>query len=67
MNGEKLEWEIEIPANTTATVHVPAMRNKNVTESGNPLGQAHGVKLLRGEKDRIVLQLGSGKYKLLSE
>ena len=66
-NEEKFEWNIEVPANTTATVYVPAMRKKNVTESGNPLGQARGVKLLRGEGDRIVLQLGSGKYKLLSE
>lgn len=66
-NEEKFEWNIEVPANTTATVYVPAMRKKNVTESGDSLGQARGVKLLRGEGDRIVLQLGSGKYKLLSE
>lgn len=67
LTGEKFEWEIEVPANTTVTVYVPAMRQKSVTESGNPLGQARGVKLLRAEGDRIVLQLGSGKYKLVSE
>jgi hypothetical protein len=43
------------------------MAKQSLTESGNPLGQARGVKLLRGEGDRIVLQLGSGKYKLISE
>jgi alpha-L-rhamnosidase len=65
--GDRFEWDIEIPANMTATVYVPALARKNVTERGRPLGQAHGVKLLRGEGDRIVFQLGSGKYKLVSE
>lgn len=64
---EKFVWEVEVPANTTATVYLPALRRKNVTESGDRLGQAPGVKLLRGEGDRIVLQLGSGKYHLVSE
>ena len=66
-NTETFEWNIEVPANTTATAYVPLMRKRNVTESGDQLGQARGVKLLRTEGDRILLQLGSGKYKLLSE
>jgi len=66
-NGGRFEWNVEIPANTTATVYVPALRKRVVTESGNSLGQARGVKLLRAEGDRIVLQLASGKYKLNSE
>jgi alpha-L-rhamnosidase len=66
-DSAKFEWEIEIPANSTATVFVPKMAKQSLTESGNTLGEARGVKLLRGEKDRIVLQLGSGKYHLTSE
>ena len=66
-DGGRFEWNVEIPANSTATVFVPKMAKQSLTESGNPLGQARGVKLLRGEGDRIVLQLGSGKYKLISE
>lgn len=65
--GGKFEWDIEIPANSTATVFVPKMAKQSLTESGDTLGQARGVKLLRGEGDRIVLQLGSGKYHLVSE
>lgn len=64
---EKFVWDVEIPANTTATVYVPAMRRQSVTESGDSLGLARGVKLLRGEAGRILLQLGSGKYHLVSE
>jgi len=66
-DGGKLDWQIEIPANTTATVYVPKMSKHNVAESGKPLGQVRGLKLLRGEDEQIVLQLGSGKYKLVSE
>lgn len=66
-NEERFIWDVEIPANTTATVYVPKMRNQYITENGTALGQARGVKLLRGEADRIVLQLGSGKYQLISE
>ncbi len=65
--GGKFDWRIEIPANTTATVYVPKMSQRNVTEGGKPLGQARGVKLLRGEGDRFVLELGSGSYHLISE
>ncbi|KAB2653519.1 MAG: Bacterial alpha-L-rhamnosidase [Verrucomicrobia bacterium] len=66
-DGRKFEWDVEIPANSTATVFVPKMAKQSLTESGNPLGQAQGVKLLRSEGDRIILRLGSGKYHLKSE
>lgn len=60
-------WQIEVPPNTTATVYVPMMAKRVLTESGGPLGQARGVKFLRTEGDRMVVQLGSGKYQLVSE
>jgi alpha-L-rhamnosidase len=61
------EWNIEVPANTTATAYVPLLQKRTISESGKPLGEANGVKFLRTEGTRILLQLGSGKYKLLSE
>jgi alpha-L-rhamnosidase len=63
----KFRWRIEVPPNTTATVYVPKMPQRNVTESGQPLEQARGARLLRGADDRIVVQLGSGQYNLVSE
>jgi alpha-L-rhamnosidase len=65
--GERFEWSVEIPANTTATVYVPAMPRRIVTESGQPVEQMRGAKLLNSGADRIVFQLASGKYKLISE
>jgi alpha-L-rhamnosidase len=66
-NTIRFDWQIEVPPNTTATAYVPAMHHRIVTEGGRPIGSARGVKLVRPEGDRIVLQLGSGKYHLVSE
>ena len=58
----RLTWDIQIPANTTATVWVPARRRAAVSESGHPLGADPQVCLLRTEPDACVCELGSGTY-----
>jgi alpha-L-rhamnosidase len=55
-------WSITVPANTTATVYVPAKSAESVTENGKPAVQADGVKLVRMENGRAVLSVGSGNY-----
>ncbi|MCX6909285.1 MAG: hypothetical protein NTY01_14765 [Verrucomicrobia bacterium] len=52
----KLTLNVTIPANTTATVLVPAKNAAAITESGKPLAKAPGVKFLRMEGDRAVLE-----------
>jgi alpha-L-rhamnosidase len=59
-------WNVTIPANTTATVYVPASSVERVTESGKPLAQAPGVQLLRMEQGRAVVRVGSGNYSFQS-
>jgi len=61
-DGETFLWEISIPANTTATVYVPASDAASVTESGQTIDEADGVEFLRMENGRTVLQVGSGRY-----
>ena len=61
----KLTLKVTIPANTTATVHLPvnpAWANPVITESGKSLKSVKGVKLLRTEKNQAVLEIGSGSY-----
>jgi alpha-L-rhamnosidase len=58
-NGNKFDWQIEIPANTTATVYVPATKLENVKAGGVPAG--------RFENGRAIFELGSGKYHFRSE
>jgi alpha-L-rhamnosidase len=59
----RFELEATIPANTTATVYLPARDAASITESGKVLAQASGVKFLRTEGDRVVLAVESGSYR----
>lgn len=53
---------VTLPANTTATVFLPATSAETVSESGLPASQSAGVTFLRQEGDRAVFQIGSGSY-----
>jgi len=64
--GDKLLLDVTIPANTTATVYVPTANAAAVTESGKPLADAEGVKLLRTEGGCVVLSVASGVYHFAS-
>jgi alpha-L-rhamnosidase len=55
-------WKVTIPANTTATLYVPATSTDSVTENGKPVVQGRGVKFLRLESGRAVFSVGSGNY-----
>jgi alpha-L-rhamnosidase len=65
--NERFELETTIPANTTATVYLPAKGEAQITERGRPLAKARGVKLLRMEGDRAVLAVESGNYRFTSD
>jgi len=65
--GKHLTLNVVIPANTTATIHVPAKDHSRVTEGGIPVAKAEGVKFLRQEKDKAMFEVGAGTYKFASE
>ena len=54
--------DVTIPANTTATVSLPAADAGDITENGLPLDQVSGVKFLRMENGRALLAVASGSY-----
>lgn len=58
-NGDTFDWQIEVPANTTATVYVPATKPENV--------KADGLTASRFENARAVFELGSGTYHFTSK
>jgi alpha-L-rhamnosidase len=67
IKGEKFTLNITIPANTTATVYVPATGVDSVTEGGKPAAKAEAVSLLRIEDDKAVFAVGSGNYRFVSK
>jgi hypothetical protein len=60
--GKEFSWQISIPANTTATVYVPAEKETDVREGGQPAEKSDGVRFLSMEDKRVVYALLSGTY-----
>lgn len=58
----QLVMEITIPANTTATVYIPAGDPATVRESGHPVAESPGVKFLRLENGASVYSVAAGSY-----
>lgn len=60
--GDRFELRVEIPANTTALLHLPTDRPESIREGGRKLGRTPGVRWRHMEGDHAVLELGSGNY-----
>jgi alpha-L-rhamnosidase len=60
--GGRFQLRVEIPANTSATVYVPAGNAAAVTESDKPAAQAPGVKFLKMDDGNAVFAVQSGVY-----
>jgi len=66
-SGNQVSLKVSIPANTTATVQLPADDVSKITESGLPLTRATGVSVLRQEGKNAILNIQSGSYDFVSE
>jgi alpha-L-rhamnosidase len=56
-------FDIVIPPDATAIVELPKKPGDTITESGLPLKDSPGVKLLEGPESHHRLQVGSGSYR----
>jgi len=65
--GNELRLEVALPANTSATVYVPAAQAKDVMESGRPAAQSPGIRFLRMDSGAAVFEVGSGSYAFVSK
>ena len=65
-NGATFTERVTIPANTTATVYVPAKSLERVTESGVPASRSTGVHFVRMEADAAVFEVQSGTYQFVA-
>lgn len=60
--GGQRTFRFTVPANTSATLFLPARDPQAVRESGQPAHKAPGVKLLRVEPAAVVYEIGAGQY-----
>ena len=57
-----LQMHVEIPANTKATIYIPAVSKNKIYETGTLVSEINGIKILGRKNGYEVLQTGSGKY-----
>jgi len=62
LDNGKLQLDVEIPANTKATVNIPAKNADEITEGDNALSSSKDIKVEGTENGYVVLNVGSGKY-----
>ncbi|RME67307.1 MAG: alpha-L-rhamnosidase, partial [Verrucomicrobia bacterium] len=56
-------WEVEVPANTSAEVHLPVETAEDVVADGRDLLSAQGVSDVREADGRVAFRLDSGAYR----
>ncbi len=65
--ADRFTYEVSIPANTTATVLLPAADADSIREGGKALADADGVRFVRMDAGRAVLEMESGQYRFQSQ
>ena len=60
-NGE-FHLNVEVPPNTTATVHLPVRRDAVVLESGGPAERSEGVTEIDRRDGVVSIEVGSGRF-----
>jgi hypothetical protein len=60
--GGTFSLALTIPPGSTATVFLPTAKAEAVTEGGQPVSRAAGVKLLRSENGATIFETASGAY-----
>ncbi len=62
VDNNNLQLDVEIPANTTATLYIPAATATDVKEGNNQLSRVTGIKVSGNENGYVMVEVGSGKY-----
>jgi len=62
---DKFHWCFTVPANTTATVYVPAEKPEMIHEQNVPVCEIETMTFIRQEKGYAVFETQSGQYELV--
>lgn len=61
----KLEWAVSIPANTVATVYIPANSVEEIFESGKTVASNSDIKFIKIDNGTAVFEIASGNYSFI--
>lgn len=62
VNGTSLEYQVTIPANTTASIHFPTSEMNDIREHNKPIARSEYIKYEKTENGRVVYLVSSGSY-----
>ncbi len=65
--NEQFSMQVTVPVGSHATVYVPVMKAKQITENGRIISASNDVQFIREDTGYRVFGLKSGKYQFLSE
>ncbi len=66
-NGRNFQWKIEIPANTSAIVYIPAVSKSVVAADDLEDNNFAGATYVGMDGNRAVYKIGSGTYQFHSQ
>jgi len=61
-SATRLDWEIVVPANTTADVYLPSTDESKILESGKTIRSLNASKKVLNHDKKLVITVGSGHY-----
>ncbi len=65
--NEQFALQMTVPVGCRATVYVPVLNGKNITESGRSITDSKDVQFLKEDEGYQVFAVKSGEYKFLSK
>ena len=65
--GDRFEWKVTIPPNTTATVFIPCTDPASLRESDEPISTSADVRLATVKDGRAEVRLNAGAYHFISK
>lgn len=66
IDGSQVVYNLTVPANTTATLHLPANSAASITENGMPAAESMGVSFIGSNEDRVTYELVAGTYQFIT-
>jgi len=65
--NQQFSVQVTVPVGSTATVFVPILKGKNITESGRLIADSKDVQFLKEDGDYRVFEVKSGVYQFISK
>jgi alpha-L-rhamnosidase len=64
---QQFNMTVTVPVGSEATVYVPLMKEKNVTEKGRSIDESEEIEFIKQEDGYQVFAVKSGKYEFVSK